>query len=391
MEDANKRVTRSQSLSDPSSSSLLGFGLGEYLFGADHRRHIRAVSPATSPALSVTTEEQRFFPANEETIAITTTTTTNDMGDQALASLTSALSGLQVSSRKPDLPAFDKSAIEIWIKRVESAFIRSGITRAVEKFAFIESKFAVNEDPSIDKFLFGTASDETWNAFCAYLKKRYGKTTRQKVTSLLEPAQMDGRTPLQFLARLQQNTDGISLDDVYKEICMRQLPNDIQHVICKATEGMSATELMQYAESFYNPDGSRLLKKPAPINAMENATAAPPTPFTSVFNDNNSDEASGGDVNAIRGRQGFQQKRPFNNGSNNNNNFSRSKSRGRSFGNGGNGGASGGGNNNSSRQNSKPPPDPSLCFYHNMFGDRAKKCDIGCAKSKSGNGPSPRQ
>ena len=309
------------------------------------------------------------------------------MGDAALQSLSTALSGLTVSSRKPDLPAFDKSAIDIWIRRVESAYIRAGISTAVEKFAFVESKFAVNEDPVVDKFLFGTPSDENWTAFCNHLRKRYGKTTRQKVASVLEPAQMDGRTPLQFLARLQQDSDGITLDDIFKEICMRQLPTDIQHVICKATESMDATEMMTYAESFYNPDGSRLLKKPAAVNSVEVNANATSSSFTSAFNDNNNDEASGGDVNAIRGRQNFQKSRPFNN----NNNYSRSKSRGRSFGGGGGGFSGGNGFNNVSRQNNKPQQDPTLCFYHNTFGDRAKKCDIGCAKQKSGNGTSPRQ
>ena len=95
-----------------------------------------------------------------------------------------------------------------------------------------------------------------------------------------------------------QSTDGISLDDVYKEICMRQLPNDIQHVICKATEGMTAEEVMKYAESFYNPDGSRLLKKPATVNAVESPSNNSNNSFTTAFVDNNNDDASGGDVNA---------------------------------------------------------------------------------------------
>ena len=244
-----------------------------------------------------------------------------NMGDAALQSLSTALSGLTVSSRKPDLPAFDKSAVEIWIRRVESAYVRAGISLAVEKFAFVESKFGMNEDPVVDKFLFGDPTDENWTAFCDYLKKRHGKTTRQKVAAVLEPAQMDGRTPLQFLARLQQNSDGITLDDIYKEICMRQLPNDIQHVICKATEKMSVTEMMTYAESFYNPDGSRLLKKPAIVNSVENIPNAPTATFTAPFNDNNTEEAPAGDINAIRGRQNFPKNRPFSN--NNNGNYSR--------------------------------------------------------------------
>ena len=393
MGDEDRRVTRAQAASSSTWGQFLGLTNPPY--GRDARR-LRSPnsSPATSPipptSPLATSQQQVFFPSPDNSRPLPTVENNNDnMGDAALQSLSTALSGLTVSSRKPDLPAFDKTAIEIWIRRVESAYIRAGITSALEKFAFIESKFAVNEDPVVDKFLFGDPTDAQWTEFCNYLKKRHGKTTRQKVAAVLEPAQMDGRTPMQYLARLQQNTDGITIDDIYKEICMRQLPNDIQHVICKATETMNVTDMMTYAESFYNPDGSRLMKKPASVNVVENAANASSNSFTTPYFDNNGDEASGGDINAIRGRQNFQKNRPYNN----NNNFARSKSRGRSFG---GGGAPSGGNNGynnapRSNNNNNKPQDPTLCFYHNQFGDRAKKCDIGCAKQKSGNGPSPRQ
>ena len=325
----------------------------------------------------------------------------------AIASLSSALSGLQVSSRKPDLPAFDKSAIEIWIRRVESAYIRAGITRAVEKFAFVESKFAVNEDPAVDKFLFGEPSDANWSSFCEYLKKRYGKTKKQRVSAILEPAQLDGRTPLQYLAKLEQNIEGIALDDIKKEICLRQLPNDVQQLICKATESMNAEETMRYAESYFNPDGTRLHKKPPTVNAIKpvgNHSNSNGNNNSNGSNNNNDsvtystpfvDEENETDVNAIRGRGNFARGRQNggNFGNNNNNNGynnSRSKSRGRSFGNNNNNGYNRNNNNNNNASASRPQ-DPTLCFYHNQFGDRAKKCDIGCAKARSGNGPSPRQ
>ena len=316
-----------------------------------------------------------------------------------LATLSTALSGLQVSSRKPELPPFDKNAIEKWIRRVESAYIRSGIVSPLEKFAFIESKFPVDEDPAVDEFLFGDPTTENWKAFCDYLRKRYGKTQRQKAAAILEPIQMDGRTPSTYFAKLKQSYDNITLDDVVKEICIRQLPSDLQQTICKDTESMSAKEMMSFADKFYNPDGSRLHKKPASVNAVKLTTTQQhpqqQPQYTPVFDDDDGSQASGGDVNAIRGRNNFQNSRQ------NNYNNNRSKSRGRSFGGGGgynnnNGGRfnnnnSNGGyrNNNNNRQQQQH--DPKLCFYHNKFGDKAERCDIGCAKAKSGNGQAPRQ
>ena len=324
------------------------------------------------------------------------------MGDQAIASLSSALSGLQVSSRKPDLPPFDKNSIDKWIRRVESAYIRAGITSAREKFAFIESKFPVDEDPAVDDFLFGDPTDENWDNFCAYLRKRHGKTKKQKVAAILEPISMDGRTPSQYYAKLRQSYDDVTLDDIVKEICLRQLPTDLQQTICKDTEKMSAKELSEFADKYFNPDGSRLHKKTPSVNAIRSTQqqqqqpAAASAAFSMPFQDNNETD----EVNVIRGRQNHNNNRQNGNGFNN----GRSKSRSRFSGNNNsnnngnynsnnasrnNGGGFGGGNGNS-RGNSKPN-DPSMCFYHNMYGDKARKCDIGCSKAKSGNGLSPRQ
>ena len=307
----------------------------------------------------------------------------------ALNTLSTALSGLQVSSRKPELPPFDKSSIDKWIRRVESAYIRAGITSAREKFAFIESRFPVDEDPAVDEYLFGPATDENWEEFCNYLRKRHGKTKRQKAAAVLEPMQMDGRTPSQYYAKLRQSYDDISLDDIIKEICIRQLPADIQQTICKDTEAMAAKDMMNFADKYFNPDGSRLHKRPASVNVVQQAPNPPQQQFTAPFNDNNDDN---GEINAIRGRNNFQRGRQngFGNG--------RSKSRGRynNNNNGGNGGFNGNNNNNggfngnnSNKYNNKN--DPTLCFYHNMYGDKARKCDVGCSRANSGNGPSPRQ
>ena len=403
MADGEKRITRSQSTQEQSS----WLGIGNYF---PYGREARAVrSPHNSPRPTPSpqsTSQQVFFPSPESNSLPPTShprdpsprlqLADNNMADStALSSLSTALSGLQVSSRKPELPPFDKTSIEKWIRRVESSYIRSGITLAREKFAFIESKFPVDEDPAVDEFLFGPPTDENWEAFTTYLTKRYGKTKRQKVSAILEPIKMDGRTPSQYFAKLRQGYDDITLDDIVKEICVRQLPVDLQQTICKDTESLSAKEMMSFADKYYNPDGSRIHKKPASVNAIQqpNYTAAPS--FSQPFsNDDNNDDNV--DVNAIRGRSNFRPQQGgggFGNG--------RSKSRGR-FGNNNNnnnggfsnnkGGHNNNNNNGGGQRNGNRQNDPALCFYHNMYGDRARKCDFGCAKNtKSGNGQSPRQ
>ena len=91
----------------------------------------------------------------------------NNMGDQAtVQALTDALQGVRVSSRKPELPAFDSKNVDIWLKRVDNAYRRSGVTDPKDKFAFVETKFAVDADPKINEFLYGDGSADDWTIAC---------------------------------------------------------------------------------------------------------------------------------------------------------------------------------------------------------------------------------
>ena len=99
--------------------------------------------------------------------------------DPTVAALTEALQGVRVSSRKPELPAFDSKNIDVWLKRVDNAYRRSGVTDPKDKFAFIEPKFAVDSDPRINELLFGDGTAEEWEEFESYLRGRYGRTKAQ--------------------------------------------------------------------------------------------------------------------------------------------------------------------------------------------------------------------
>ena len=96
----------------------------------------------------------------------------------ALANQTSQVQAL----RRPDLPPFDKSDIEAWIRRVEYAYTRNGITRPRDKFAYIEKLFTSKEDAKVNAFLMGDQTDANWTAFLNYFRGRYGRTKSKKFT-----------------------------------------------------------------------------------------------------------------------------------------------------------------------------------------------------------------
>ena len=128
--------------------------------------------------------------------------------------------------RKPEIPAFNKDYVEIWIKRMEHAYTRAGITTVNDKFAWLETKFPVGTDPKIDEFLYGDATDANWNSFLAYLRKEHGTTKQQRAAVVLDGFKRDGRRPSQYAAALIDKTKDISLDDVRKEMLLREMPTE---------------------------------------------------------------------------------------------------------------------------------------------------------------------
>ena len=74
--------------------------------------------------------------------------------------------------RKVELPQFDKNNIHTWIRRVEAAFGRAGVTGAKDKFFFIEAKLDVNLNPKINEYLCGESTDASWDAFLQVSTRR---------------------------------------------------------------------------------------------------------------------------------------------------------------------------------------------------------------------------
>ena len=87
---------------------------------------------------------------------------------------------------KPTLPAFDPKNIDVWLKRVDAAFARLSITDPRLKFANLDEKIPSDADPKINDFMWGAPTTARWNEFVAYLRKKHGRTTKMKATSIID-------------------------------------------------------------------------------------------------------------------------------------------------------------------------------------------------------------
>ena len=361
----SRRATRSQSDSNP---NLLAPPLTSFRRRRSPTRDERLLSPNHCEEIC----EEGIFQFPAPTAAMGTP-------DPTVAALTEALQGVRVSSRKPELPAFDSKNIDIWLKRVDNAYRRSGVTDPKDKFAFIEPKFACDTDPRINELLFGDCTAEDWTALETYLRGRYGRTKAQQASVILDGVQRDGKLPSEMFAFVKERVGTITVDDIIKEMVLRELPTDIRRTIHDKVKDLGGAETVKIADEYFDRNG-KPLHKPAPSNV--NAVNEVPGLIDTE------DEAD--EVNAVGGRR-FQRKgrpnrfpapKPQQTAKPTGQNRPQSSSFTPAFA-------------EKRTHSGKPTVKPiNLCKWHQQFGKKAYTCESGCdefAKFNAGKAKAGRQ
>ena len=277
----------------------------------------------------------------------------DEMRAEMLGSALSAARDPDVIRKKPEIPTFDKEHVEIWIKRMENAYIRAGISSIKEKFAFLEMKFAVNVDPVINEFFFvSDPTQENWNNFLAHLRKEYGPTPQQKASIFIDGFKRDSLRPSQYAAALNDKTKDVTLDDIKKEMMMRELPVEIRRMLQERIENSTFKEAAEISDAYFDRDGQPRHSSSSTVNEISE-----PSQDFHLQTDST-------DVNAVASR--FRQNRQ-----NPSSSFRPSQPRSKS--------------RNTNRQptthsTNTQSSTSNLCFYHEKFGDKARKCEEACPK-----------
>ena len=256
--------------------------------------------------------------------------------------------------RKPEIPTFDKEHIEIWIRRTEHSYTRAGISAVSDKFAWLETKFPVATDPKIDEFLYGDATDPNWTAFLAYLRKEYGSTKQQRASIFLDGFKRDGRRPSQYVATLNDKTKDVTTDDIKKEMLIREMPVEIRRMLQERVENLNFQETAEIADAHFDKDG-----RPLHSNTQTSVNEVSSAEFSTPFPEDNG-------VNAVRqtpqNRKNFQSQQTRGNTRTQKGWHARTAE------------------NSNAPQNKANTKTSGLCYYHETFGDEAKKCDVGCKR-----------
>ena len=271
-----------------------------------------------------------------------------EAASQAASSATAALQALALNipqtthpaanskRKRPELPALDKTNIHIWIQRVESAYAREDVTDPKQKFAFLESIIGVNLGPTINNFMFGEATVENWTAFLEHLKDIYGPTKETRCSIYLDGIKRNGLRPSDHLALIQDRVKDVTLDDLQKQLILRELPTDVKKLVQNKVERLDAKATAMLADAHFAKDGQ-------PLNANTSVSSISSQPVPEIYShssgqlttdmpSNNAyslpEEA---DVNAIQGRSRAPQRnynKPSNRAPQRSNNFNNYDNRG---------------------------------------------------------------
>ena len=333
-------------------------------------------SPASSPSHfeDADAEVQQLVRMASSQDEIDRLTRVAEAAIAAATAATQALTAAQSRAKKPELPPFDKKNVELWVKRVEAAYQRAGVTAPKDKFAFLEPKFPVDFNVKINDYLFGVASEEKWLEFIAYLKDEFGKSRRQQTATLLSSHTRSGLKPTQFLINLKDKTKKVNLDDIYKEILIKSLPADIQHSLVDKFDDMTAEETATAADKYFDNEGRQLStsSNSSSVNAVQPQPEQPDESpsFTPAFSDEETD------VNFVSKRQ-FSKGNKFGG-----NNFRSNQRQGFSKPSSTSSFASR--PNSSSTQNKGSGGATILpsgyCSYHDLYKDAAQTCLQGCRR-----------
>ena len=329
--------------------------------------------------------------------ALTTSQTANnrEVVEAAVTAAANLNSTQQQSLRKPTLPPFDPKNIDVWLKRMDAAFDRLKIVDPRLKFAHLDEKIPADKDPRINDYMWGAPTQARWEEFIAYLRKKHGRTTKQMAQSVIQGTSREGRCPSQLWSIMKDKAATVTLDDILKEQLLKEMPTSVQEHLQTKIKGKTGQEVADLADEYFDPDGKllhssnasginsvRQSRSVAPTlpsalkqhqDSLPNGTStasAPTSSFTSPFENDDVDA----DVHAVRFRQG--QKQQFNVA---NRSASRGRSRYDSKHSNSRSGNSSGNDRSSSRQHKKQS-DPTKCFYHNTFGEKAEKCDPSCSQ-----------
>ena len=276
--------------------------------------------------------------------------------------------------KRPELPAWDSANIEAWIRRTNAAYVRAGISKPEDKFAFLENVIPVDLHPTINAYFSGPATEPAWAEFITFLRQRFGRTKEQRIQTAIDGVRRNNRLPKDLAASIVELTENVTLEDIRKKHFLNEMPREVRNNLMERSNDMSMEELAETAEKYFNRDGSLRIhsnsnpgsiNEVAPPNHQSQRTRSTSAPaddlfgYSSPYQDANPDASTAG-VNAVHGRHAGNR-----GGTSNNLRRPNGNNRGQ--------------HNATPSSGSSGRKNPSFCRFHNKYGETAYKCEQPCS------------
>lgn len=244
------------------------------------------------------------------------------------------------------LPAFIPAEPKLWFAIIERTFELANVTTEQGKYnatvAGLDPKYAME----VKDLILQIPATTPYTTLKDGLLKRIGATQEQKTRELLDHQEIGDRKPTQFLRALKDlGGDGLGAN-ILKSMWMSRLPTPVQAILASQKSDTAIEALAELADAIMETDIAR-----PQVAAMQTASQFGDLAqqFTQMTLELRREIASL--RNEVSARD-----------------TGRSHQR------------NAGGSRGRSRSRSRPR-NTDLCWYHDRFGARAKKCDPPCTFS----------
>ena len=247
------------------------------------------------------------------------------------------------------LPPFWPADPEVWFAQVEAQFTTRGITAQKTMFDYVVSSLSPEIATEVRDLLLKPSADDPYDTLKAELIKRTAASEQRKLQQLISGEELGDRKPTQLLRRMQQLLGDHTAEantTFLRELFLQRLPSNVRMVLASTADSMDLATLADMADKVIEvatPSVSSLTQPASPDPQLQQLRA---------------------EVTRLAELVASLTTRPRQR--------SRSRSRDRP--------------RSSPAPTDSPQPSDVLCWYHNKFGESAKKCQQPCSWGNAGAG-----
>lgn len=251
--------------------------------------------------------------------------------DQANANRQQAIERVAVR-----IPPFWAADPETWFVQVENQFIISGIVSEDTRFSYVAANLDCKYAMEVRDVLSRPPETNKYTYLKNELIKRLSSSQEQKTKRLLEHEEIGDRKPSQFLRHLQNLAGSVVPDNIVRSLWVSRLPISMQAILATQANA-SLTSVADLADAVAETTARPQVHEAADGGLTTRALLEQLSAQIAALTTNHRPSRS----------NGYRQR-------------SRSRSKSRQQGAG---------------------KDSNLCWYHSIFGAKARKCNQPCAFS----------